>query len=516
MLDYRKLLSMGDEGLQLIKKHLRPSNSEVVGDLAAPAIKKTLPDVEAEVIKNRALPNLVEEIATSPVADDVVEQAAKKSMKDNANTVGKGVLALGATGAAIKTVNDLLGLSDPPEQQDNAGVMLPVINKEEKAAPKKEQPNTIQTNKESLKVKTSSAPVAAKTAVEQEPPIQPEETVDDYETRLAAARQKDADKGLLFGLLKAAQMGGSAMAGSKADTSFADSELAKSDEFTQKFTQDEKLKQERLDILDEKKLKDPNSAESVYMREQMAKIGFPVNASISAADLKKQGINLSNLLTQKMAIDSRKEAAALQREMLSASREEKKEERKNNELVANVAKWSKEASSQPAYKRFQENQEAYVYADKIAKGQIDLSGVDDGALILQAVKLAQADSSVVRDSDQRLFNSVGGLKQDAQELTQKLMGGKRLTPETRQAYVEMMLRARDNLAQSAKEQTSHLYSKFQKAGVPEDEIPGTLLAINKMTANKKENNNSEVKRLDPKSGKTAVFDAQTKKFLRYE
>lgn len=257
----------------------------------------------------------------------------------------------------------------------------------------------------------------------------------------------------------------------------------------------------KIDLGDMKTMSDPNSPTSQAFRQAASKFlrNDPKMVSMlegmSAQQIKTfLGDDVAGILAKQADQELRSEQMKNMAEDRAASRAQraelatdKKDAKEKTRIDTDTNRWATEAMKQPAYKRFQENQESYVFADKLARGEINPNGVDDGALALQAIKLAQADSSVVRESDQKLFAKVGGLEQSAQALQQQILGGGGLTPQVRKAFVDMMIRARSNLKDAAKEQTSHLYQKYKKAGIPDDEIPGTLRMLNDMTEGSKSN-----------------------------
>lgn len=253
-----------------------------------------------------------------------------------------------------------------------------------------------------------------------------------------------------------------------------------------------------LSNAEEKSAQDPNSEASKLYREGLKEM-LPEGSALSEQLSKMSRSDMEKFFPVISASLSKKQqqaALAEQRADRVSQREIAGLDKKSARLESNVVKWDSEARNQPAYERFQKNQESYLFAEKLAKGELDPNGVDDAALILQGIKLAQADSTAVRESDQKLFSSVGGLAQNAQELQQKILGGGKLTPKVRKAYIDLILHMRNNLAKSAKEQTSHVYSKFKQAGVPEDAIPGTLRNLHSIA----EPSSSGIKKVTLKDG----------------
>lgn len=143
-------------------------------------------------------------------------------------------------------------------------------------------------------------------------PPQIQQPEDDYNDRLSRAEDTDSKNNLLFGLLKAAQMGGSALAGTKADTSFADEQLKNPDKAVGHLESRSKLMDANTKRLEEAKLSDPNSDISKQGMAMLASVYPDIAAkypNLSANQLKSMGMNLGQLATTKEQTESRKEIA---------------------------------------------------------------------------------------------------------------------------------------------------------------------------------------------------------------
>lgn len=152
-------------------------------------------------------------------------------------------------------------------------------------------------------------------------------TEDSTNNALEEARRKDAEQGLLFGLLKAAQMGGAAIAGSKADTSFADDQLAKPDEFVRRMKED-------IETKEQEDKRNPNSKISKLMQQSILALKPGANVEgLSAAQVEKIFPSLAQAINMQESIAARKEMAALNREALRESRTQKVDDKleKNTE-----------------------------------------------------------------------------------------------------------------------------------------------------------------------------------------
>lgn len=218
---------------------------------------------------------------------------------------------------------------------------------------------------------------------------------DTFNQRLEEARQKDAEQGLLFGLLKAAQMGGAAIAGSKADTSFADTELEKGEQFVNKLKTDEALKTEHAKVLEEQEKRDPNSSISNLMRQAILALKPDANVQgLSAAQVEKIFPSLSQAINMREQIESRKELAQLQREATAAA----KGQSNKFQVQTSVDKMVNNLRNSDDYKTYQATKAAQAALDNaIASG----NKVDTGSAFMLYAKIAQGDNSVVRESDMK-------------------------------------------------------------------------------------------------------------------
>jgi len=157
-------------------------------------------------------------------------------------------------------------------------------------------------------------------------PQQIPQPVDDFNDRLARAEDTDNKNNLLFGLLKAAQMGGSALAGTKADTSYADEQLKNPNQAVGHLESRSKLMDENTKRLEKAKLNDPNSDISKQSRAMLASV-YPDLAAkypnLSAAQLETMGMNLGQLATTKENAKSRELTAKMHADTLLNSRQDR-------------------------------------------------------------------------------------------------------------------------------------------------------------------------------------------------
>lgn len=158
-------------------------------------------------------------------------------------------------------------------------------------------------------------------------PVSPKE--DEFQKQLDAAHQKDAEHQLMFGMLKAAQMGGGALAGSKIDTGFADTELQKDKAFANQLKTDMDVKQEHQKIMDEQSLRDKSSP--LYkLTNEMYKKAFGTNLpeGVTPLQLKAMGLDIDNLNKAIINKEVRAEDRALKMAQIDALKADKAEKLK--------------------------------------------------------------------------------------------------------------------------------------------------------------------------------------------
>jgi hypothetical protein len=117
------------------------------------------------------------------------------------------------------------------------------------------------------------------------PPSNP----DDFAKQLQDARERDQQHQLMFGMMKASQQFGSALgqASKPADTSYADSELAKENQQANRVKTDMDMKEEHQNIMDKNKLRDPKSAVSIAMHDALSGMGIKIPPNTSYQEMEK-------------------------------------------------------------------------------------------------------------------------------------------------------------------------------------------------------------------------------------
>ena len=432
MADYKKLiqklLEAGGENsskaIQALKtgesrlpSFLRNAEEAVVEDprLVKQATKRILPDIETTAT------HLADDLALPPpsqlslppgagaIADDVVSAAMPKQGMSN---LSKG-LAIGAGGAGLGAV--MMDGSLPPEEEPTLDTSVPahILTKANRQLPSGTKPDI----KDSLKTKVANTVQDAfKDSLnpEQTQPVA-QAPADNFDSRLAGARDEDSKRELLFGLLRAAQQGGSALAGSKADTSFADTELTNKNKFANILSADEKLKKENKEKLDEDVLRDPNSDISKQARAIAKKVGLNVNDSTTALQLKTAGLPIGNLLSQQNAIDARHEDNKFKYAMLNQNKADKKEadteKQQNKDAIAfdKAVDYGSKArgalgEAKSVFDRSERLNAMFSTLPQNAKGEYDFGKVDP----LQKAEMVKAIDTIISGK-----STIGG----SQELT---------------------------------------------------------------------------------------------------
>lgn len=481
----QKLLSAGEENYskalaalrgsgESFPKFLRESTEAVVEDprLTTQSASRVLPDIETTAVR------LGDDLALPPgsggalppsigsMADDIASAAPTPNRLPNLAPAMVGAGLLGAGTAAYLTREE--------EPTLDTSVPAAVLEQSSRQLPKGTKVDKKDTKKESSAKKAVSEAFADSVSTSPAAPM-PE---DDFESQLAYAREQDNNRNLVMGLLKAGQQGLGAASGTRMDTSYADNELQNQDRQVGRLTASEKARKDRKEVLDEDVLRDPNSDISKQARDIAKKVGLKIGENVTAQQLKTAGLPIGNLLTQQMAIEARKEQAALQREMLAATRSEKKasqEEKASLDAQKQVDKMVGNLTKSDDYKGYQ--------AAKTARAALDNALTENnktaiGSAFMMYAKIAQGDNSVVRESDMK--NLAGSLNYSSpSEMISKLASkakGAEFTPtELKQMrqVAEVIEKAK---AGHIQEQLNPIKTRFEKYGLnPAESIDPSLL-----------------------------------------
>lgn len=360
-----------------------------------PALRaNTLPDVTTtatrvgEEVLDTSLPALRQN--TLPTA------LAKTGANSSSNLARNAAIGAGAAGLGLVALDGMDGGEQPPV---STAVPASILNEANRQLPKGTKVDKPAVKSDKKQIKAQDTITEAFQQAGQLP--QSNEQKDDFQKQLDEARSKDADKDVLFGLLRAAQQASGALAGSKADTTFADMNLQDKNKFVNELAANQALITKRKEANDEDVLRDPNSDISKQARDIATKVGLKIGPNVTAQQLKTAGLPIGNLLTQKMAIDARKEQAALTREALAASKADKNEVKaleNNIKERDKVTKLAENFTKSEDYKGYQ--------AAKTARATLDNALVENnkaaiGSAFMMYAKIAQGDNSVVRESDMK-------------------------------------------------------------------------------------------------------------------
>jgi len=433
----QKLLTEGKENLPALIRKLKGQpalEGEVVGDLVVPQAKKVLKDIDGELVGQKLLSAPVEQrLVSAPVVsqvDDIIDNVnlPRKGMMDHINDLSPSQKALGAAGL-VTAASAPLFMNETDETSEIGQPSIPVV-------PKKAEP-VVNKQEVAKSSNTGKRSVVDNALQNKAPEIEAlSKTEDTTNNALEEARRKDADNNLLFGLLKAAQMGGSAMAGTKADTSFADDQLAKPDEFVRRMKED-------TDIKEQEDKRNPNSRISKLMQQSILalKPGAKVEG-LSAAQVEKIFPSLAQAINMQEGIAARKEMAALNREALAIQRGEKKETKDTEFAGKHIDTYTK-----MLHKDYQGLQQAETNAkraeDIVAQNLAGVTpGAGDIAILYNFVKGLDKNSAV-REGEIALSKQARSVLGRLDSEIKRMSGGDILDADTRKAFTELIRASAD-------------------------------------------------------------------------
>lgn len=311
------------------------------------------------------------------------------------------------------------------------------------------------------------------TPVESTPVESPDRAPSSFDEQLDAAREQDRQSNLLMGLLKASQMGGAALAGSKADTSYADAELAKGNQAVNRLKTDSDMKEQEANILQKRDKRDPASNQSKMYQDILLKLNPGMDVSgLSAEDVEKAFPSIASAVGRQDALAAAAENAKLKREEMSVTKGEKSElqdEKQNFEIQKTVDKMVNNLRNSDDYKTYQASKAAQAALDNaISSG----NKTDTGSAFMLYAKIAQGDNSVVRESDMK--NLAGSYNYSSpsemfSKLSAKAAGGNFNTQELKQMKNIATLIQKIK-AKHIKEQLAPIQSRMKKYNLDPDEI----------------------------------------------
>lgn len=353
MVDFRKLLPLLEENADklpdvfksLVKKS--PAiEGEVVGDLATRAGKKVLPDIETTASQKIA-PLMIEQATQQ--APEAAEQAAqtlgrtapKQTFMEALTDLSPKQKALAGAGVLTAASAPLLMKSDDTEQKDprdTTNFYSPEYSESE--SDDTEEPETEEHAVQYPEGKSASEYLALSKQNPyslQTPEVQKvnetERKPSSIQNSIDAAREEDRQRNFLMGMLKAGQMAGSALAHTKADTSYADKMLENPNMAANQLKVNTDLKAEMEKQQQGELLKDPNSALFKLVSSQYKKaFGQELPQGVTPAQLKAMGFDIDQLQNailrrEQHEMDLKVKQATLQEKaQLKKDQEQKKDE----------------------------------------------------------------------------------------------------------------------------------------------------------------------------------------------
>lgn len=304
------------------------------------------------------------------------------------------------------------------------------------------------------------------------PQAQTQAPVDRYDQQLDAAREQDSQNSLLMGLLKASQNFGAAMGGSKADTSYADAELAKGNQAVNRLKTDMDMKAQNQNILDKNKERDPKSNISLAMNDALSGMGIKIPPNTSYAEMEKFAPQLMRNKEFQMKLEEAKLKATADAEAAATTKTEKKESKdkeqkldvqKTVDKMVNSLRNSEDFKTHTAIKTAQAAlDQAILKDDKVA----------GGAAFMLYAKIAQGDNSVVRESDMKNLAGNWGYT-NVNDMLSKLsahsVGGKFGQEEFKRMKIVATLIQKIK-AKHVREQLEPIQTRIKNHGLDPDEI----------------------------------------------
>jgi hypothetical protein len=342
---------------------------------------------------------------SEPVADDLVQarpdilttaKEVSQAVPPTSSVVSKPLAALaGLTGGALVGDSFLSEdtqeplLAQPAAKKEELKALLPELKKEEKqikkevSKPEGKSSESKESTKETPKVEEGSSADVMNRYMKMVEDAQKRKEQDMEDARLLAGSERFA-AGMSGGLIDANHSASNKLIDQAKERASGVNDRIKADQ------QDRELKKE-VD------LDDPNNKAIPVVRDAMKKaFGVDLPEGITLNQLTKMGINVSNILTQKEAIDARKETAQLQREYMGMKRDQDM----SHKVQTSVDKMTSELLKSDAYKGLQSADQALSMIDLAIETGDKTAG---GAGFMQFAKNAQGDTSVVRDGDMRVL-----------------------------------------------------------------------------------------------------------------
>lgn len=254
--------------------------------------------------------------------------------------------------------------------------------------------------------------------------------------RFKQAQQRENLAQLGISLGQAGEKFGSSLAMVKpGDQSFYDQQRKLASGFAEQVKDEEAVRQEA-------EKNDPNSALSKQYQELVKSMGIPVKGNESAATLIKALPFIQQYQSQKENREARREMAALKREEIAASKEQRKEEKLGG-FIKDARNFATTGEMGKIRTRLVKAENSIELFDKYSKGSP--TGAKDLAGFFGFMKGVQQDDSVIREAEARLGLSLGSLSSRMQGQLAKFFRGEMFAPEQRQQMLEVLKIQADQL-----------------------------------------------------------------------
>jgi len=476
----QKLLTEGKENLPALIRKLKGQQAlegEVIGDLATAAKKAPLADIEGELVGQKLLQAPPQQkLLASPVLSEVDDVAGSftpqtKSFMDHVNDLSPTKKAIGAAGL-VTAASAPLFYNESDETSEGAQVAPVSVPVQAKiAAPavnKQEVAKSATTGKRSVvdNALQNKAP-------EIESSSRQSDTINDA---LEEARRKDAEQGLLFGMLKASQMAGAAIAGTKADTGYADEQLKSPNAFVDRLKIDTEITEKNKELKELAEKRDPNSRISKLMQQTLLTLKPGMNVQgLSAAQVEKSFPSLAQAINMQEGIAARKETAQLNREAMALAKGEKKEKADTDFAGKHIDTYTK-----MLYKDYQGVQQAETNAkraeDVVAQNIAGVTpGAGDIAILYNFIKGLDKNSAV-REGEIALSKQARSVLGRLDSEVKRLSGGDILDSDTRKAFAELIRASADAEKLNFVKQKRNAIAAGAQKGIDPDMLDKALFA----------------------------------------
>lgn len=333
-----------------------------------------------------------------------------------------------------------------------------------------------------------------------------------------------ANRDRLLGLMmigKGAERVGTAISGTESDKAYLEglkpiAESKVSDVLTKRRAASDKvdLETKKFNYAFAKDKDDPSSPSSKFYRETLkelargANIGLKIPDNLSAAEMEKVYPNIINIVNAKEARAARMQQAELAAQEKRSKAGEKTEDEKKK-FTRDLRKELTSGQYGKLYGNVNNSQKAAGAINEFMKNP---TGYSDYATLMSGLKSLQGDESVVREAEIRLGMDAGSFKEKVTNQIDRLRSGKSLQPKQRQAILDSVKVLHDVTLSQYNDAIKPVLDQATDEGIDVSRlIPGNIQKDHKM----KDGGSGEVER-QTKDGKIAIFDAKTKKFLRYK